>query len=147
MRDYRQELADKLDLEVDRLHFEVRPGTPPQFELLVDGKDLTPEQEAVVVAFLGENPEAAKVPKKAKPSPKPLAQPRPRCQFCKTTSVDSARVGETLRYVPYCEEHRDRGLADAARILALITKPCSKCGAPAPWYHHKPECPRLIIRR
>ena len=147
MRDYRQGLADRLGVERERLHFEVRPGAPPSFDVLVDGKDLTPEQEQAVVSFLEENPDAAKpVPKPAKAPSRPPPQPKVRCQFCEKTSVDSARVGESLRYVPYCAGHREEATADADRILKIVTRPCTGCGAPAPFYHHKPDCKRLQRR-
>jgi hypothetical protein len=139
MRDYRQELADRLGLEVDRLHFEAKRGASAQFEILVDGQDLTPEQEQIAVSFIEENPDAAKVPKASKiPS-----QPKARCQFCKEKSVDSARVGDSLRYIPFCKDHKGQSEAEAARVQALVTRPCSGCGAPAPFYRHKPDCPRL----
>jgi hypothetical protein len=127
-----------LGIEVESLHFEVQPGNPPRFDVMVDGKDLTPEQEQTVIAFVGENPDVGKA-KKARASVQP-SQPKARCQFCKETSVDNARVGESLQRIPYCAEHGEKATTEADRILKRVTRPCSKCGAPAPFYPHTPDC-------
>jgi len=139
VRDYRQELADRLGLEVDRLHFEAKRGPPPQFELLVDGKDLTPEQEEIAVSFIGENPGVSTA--KVRPSAAPI--PAVPCHSCEAPAIGGVRILYTLRTYYFCEEHREPVLAEADRVHRIINKPCSKCGAPAPYYHHALDCVRL----
>jgi len=136
--DYRRELAEKLGIEVEALHFEVQPGSPPSFDVMVNGKDLSQDQEQVVITFVSDNPDVGKA-KKARASVQP-SQPKARCQFCKETSVESAKVGESLQQIPYCAEHADRANSEADRVLKRVTRPCSKCGAPAPFYPHTPDC-------
>ena len=138
IEEYRQELAEKLGVEAETLRFKVQPGSPPRFDVTVDEKDLTPEQEQVVIAFVSENPDVGKA-KKARASVQP-SQPKARCQFCKETSVDSARVGESLQRIPYCAEHAEKANSEADRIFKRVTRPCSKCGAPAPFYPHTSDC-------
>lgn len=53
---YREDLARRLGISLDRLHFEiVQSGRLVSFEVLVDGQDLTPEQESVVTAFIADH--------------------------------------------------------------------------------------------
>jgi hypothetical protein len=138
IEDYRRDLAEKLGVEAERLHFEVQPGSPPSFDVMVDGKDLTQDQEQTVIAFVGDNPDVGRAKKARAPVQPP--QPKARCQFCKETSVDSARVGESLQRIPYCAEHAEKANSEADRIFKRVTRPCSKCGAPAPFYPHTPDC-------
>lgn len=50
---YREDLARLLGVSLDRLHFDVRQtGRLVMFEVLVDGKDLTPEQEQIAADFI-----------------------------------------------------------------------------------------------
>ncbi len=52
-------LAARLGVSRDRLHFEilVQDGSTVAFEILIDGKDLTPEQERIAVRFIEEHKE------------------------------------------------------------------------------------------
>lgn len=140
MRDYRQELADRLGLEVGRLHFEAKRGPPPQFEILVDGQDLTPEQEEIAVSFIGENPGITTLPKARPAEPVPAVP----CHSCDTPAVGGVRILYTLRTYYFCEGHAEPVLAEADRVHRIINKPCSKCGAPAPYYPHRSDCARLL---
>jgi hypothetical protein len=139
MRDYRQDLADRLGLEVERLHFEVKKGQPPQFEILVDGQDLTQEQEHIAVSFIQANPGAAAVSKARPVEPAPCLP----CHSCDAHAIGGVRIPNTLRTYLFCEEHQDGLLAEADRVHRIINKPCSGCGAPAPYFHHTTDCPRL----
>lgn len=143
MRDYRQELADRLGLEVDRLHFDVKRGASTKFEILVDGQDLTVEQERTAIAFIEANPDVATLPKKSPASFVAI----PPCHSCASSAVGGVRISNTLRTYYFCASHADPVLAEAARVDRIINKPCSKCGAPAPYYHHLPDCERMKIRQ
>jgi hypothetical protein len=118
IEEYRQDLAERLGLEVVRLHFEARPGSPPSFDVKVDGNDLSQEQERVVVAFVSENPYVGRAREERKPPQPP--QPKVQCQFCKEVSVGSARVGDRLQYFPHCADHAERATVEADRVLQRI---------------------------
>lgn len=50
---YREDLARLLGITLDRLHFDIRQtGRLVMFEIFVDGKDLTPEQEQIAADFI-----------------------------------------------------------------------------------------------
>jgi len=69
-----------------------------------------------------------------------------RCRFCAGAEVGQVRVPGSLRAVSFCAVHHAEAVAEADRIHAIVTRPCSKCGAPAPYYHHRPDCPRIARR-
>lgn len=73
-----------------------------------------------------------------------LAGLRDECDKCENPAVGGVRILNTLRTYMFCEEHRGALLAEADRVHRIINKPCSGCGAPAPYYHHRTDCPRLL---
>lgn len=69
-----------------------------------------------------------------------------RCDFCAEPGFGTVCVKDSLRTLSYCGDHIETATREAERLYARFNKPCSKCGAPAPFYHHNPECPYLVGR-
>lgn len=53
---YRDELAKRLDISLERLTFDIlQDGQMVLFNLLIDGKDLTPEQNQIAIEWIKEH--------------------------------------------------------------------------------------------
>lgn len=53
---YRDELVKRLDISLERLTFDIlQDGQMVLFNLLIDGKDLTPEQNQIAIEWIKEH--------------------------------------------------------------------------------------------